>query len=64
VFQRRDGVLAVESIHPDVTPEELRAATGFAIEVDGRTPVTPAPTDRELAVLAEVDPDGVSGSEF
>jgi glutaconate CoA-transferase subunit B len=64
VFQRRDGVLEVESIHPDVTPEGLRAATGFAIEVDDGTPVTLVPTERELAALAEIDPDGVSGSEF
>jgi glutaconate CoA-transferase subunit B len=64
VFQRRDGRLAVESIHPGVTPEALRAATGFSIDVDDRTAVTPAPSDEELATLAEVDPDGVSGSEF
>jgi glutaconate CoA-transferase, subunit B len=64
VFQRRDGILEVESIHPGVTPEALRAATGFGIEVDGSTAVTPAPTEDELAALAEVDPTGVSGSEF
>jgi glutaconate CoA-transferase, subunit B len=64
VFRRRDGLLAVESIHPAVTPDSLRAATGFAIEVDGSTPVTPAPTENELAALAAVDPAGVSGSEF
>ncbi len=64
LFQRRDGMLVVESIHPGVTPGALRAATGFAIEVDGSTPVTPTPTDDELAALAEVDPTGVSGSEF
>ncbi|MGH2558152.1 MAG: CoA-transferase subunit beta [Thermomicrobiales bacterium] len=64
VFVRRDGQVVVESIHPDVTPEALRAATGFPIEVDETTPVTPPPSERELALLFEVDPGGVSASEF
>jgi glutaconate CoA-transferase subunit B len=64
VFVRREGRLVVESIHPGVTPEQLRAQTGFAIEVDASTPVTPAPTEAELAALAEVDPERVIESEF
>jgi glutaconate CoA-transferase subunit B len=64
IFQRRAGRLVVESIHPGVTPETLRAATGFAVEVDGRTPVTPAPTPEELNALAAVDPHLVAASEF
>ncbi len=64
VFVRREGRLVVESIHPGVTPEQLREQTGFAIEVDASTPVTPAPTEAELAALAEVDPERVIESEF
>ena len=64
MFQRRDGRLAVESVHPGVTPERLRDATGFAIDVGPETPTTPAPTSRELTLLAEIDPEQVSGSEF
>jgi glutaconate CoA-transferase subunit B len=64
VFTRRDGQLAVESIHPGVTPEALRAATGFTIEVDETTAMTPPPSERELALLFDVDPAGVSASEF
>lgn len=64
VFQRVDGRLQVESIHPGVSPETVRAATGFAISVDEATPVTPPPTAAELAALTRVDPDQVSGSEF
>ncbi len=64
VFVRRHGRLEVESIHPGVRPDELRTATGFPIEVDAATPRTPAPTARELALLAEIDPEGVAGSEF
>jgi glutaconate CoA-transferase subunit B len=64
VFVRRDGRLEVESIHPGVTPEHLREQTGFAVEVDDATPVTPAPTAAELAALAEIDPERVIESEF
>jgi glutaconate CoA-transferase, subunit B len=64
VFRRRDGRLAVESIHPGVTPETLREATGFPIDIDGQTPSTPPPTATELAALALIDPDGVAASEF
>jgi glutaconate CoA-transferase subunit B len=64
VFQRVDGRLQVESIHPGVSPDQLRNATGFAIEVDDSTKKTPSPTAEELAALQSVDPDSVSGSEF
>lgn len=64
VFVRRDGTLYVESLHPGVTPEMMREATGFPVEVGPETPETRPPTDRELAVLREIDPDGVVRSEF
>jgi glutaconate CoA-transferase subunit B len=64
VFARRDGRLAVETIHPGVAPDALRAATGFAIEVGPATPATPPPSERELALLAEIDPERVVETEF
>ncbi len=64
VFRRVDGRLEVESIHPGVLPEALVAATGFGIEVGPETPVTPPPTAQELALLADLDPEGVRRSEF
>lgn len=64
VFVRRDGQLAVESIHPGIEPDVLRAATGFPVEVDASTPVTPPPTEHELAALAALDPERVIESEF
>ena len=64
VFVRRDGRLEVESLHPGVTPEAFRDATGFAVEVGPETPLTPPPTALELAMLREIDPEGVGGSEF
>lgn len=64
VFRREDGHLRIESIHPGVTPEQVRAATGFAVDADAATPITAPPTEQELAALERVDPDRVSGSEF
>lgn len=64
VFARRDGWLVVESIHPGVRLDDLLAATGFPIEIGPTTPVTPPPTAQELALLAEIDPERVSASEF
>ncbi len=64
VFARRDGRLVVESLHSGVTPETVRAATGFPVEVGPETPVTPPPSERERAVLREIDPGQISASEF
>lgn len=64
LFARRAGRLVVESVHPGVAPDALRAATGFAITVGPETPVTPPPTAAELAALAAIDPAGVRVSEF
>ncbi len=50
--------LVVRSIHPGVTLEELRAETGFALELPRDLPTTPAPTDEELRLIREViDPE-------
>lgn len=65
LFERGDdGRLAVASIHPGVSPEEVQARTGFAVEVGPDTPITPAPTAAELALLAQIDPGSVRASEF
>lgn len=64
VFVRRDGRLQVESLHPGVTPQLMRDATGFPVGVGPATPVTSPPTIEELAALRAIDPDGVVRSEF
>jgi len=64
VFVRRDGLLQVESLHPGVTPEMMRDATGFPVDVGPETPETRPPSVEELAALREIDPDGVVRSEF
>ncbi len=64
VFRRVGERLAVETVHPGVSPDEVRSQTGFPVEVDARTPTTPPPTTEELAALAEIDPGRVRASEF
>jgi glutaconate CoA-transferase subunit B len=64
IFVRRGEWLEVESLHPGVTPETFREATGFAVEVGAETPTTPPPTVDELAALRMVDPEGIRSSEF
>jgi glutaconate CoA-transferase subunit B len=64
VFVRREGNLVVESIHPEVRPDEVAANTGFAVDVSENTPRTPPPTEQERELLARIDPGRVIESEF
>ena len=51
--------MQVRSLHPGATLEQVKKATGFALEVVDRLDETPAPTERELEILrTEVDPHG------
>lgn len=53
------------SLHPGVDFEQVRAATGFEIELAHDWRYTDTPTERELMVLREeVDPLGVRLIEF
>ncbi len=58
------GRLAVASLHPGVTPEEVCRQTGFAVTAGPETPVTPAPSATELELLQRIDPDNVRAAEF
>jgi glutaconate CoA-transferase, subunit B len=51
VFGFDAGALRLRSLHPGADLEAVRAATGFPVEGDPATPVTPAPTPAELDVL-------------
>jgi glutaconate CoA-transferase, subunit B len=48
-----DGNMQIRSIHEGVTPEQVREATGFEIDVPAETPVTAPPTAAELEILRE-----------
>lgn len=54
------GEIFVRSIHPGVTVEDVRANTGFAIDVQDDVEVTGVPTATELEILRrDVDPHGL-----
>ncbi|MFF5126306.1 CoA-transferase subunit beta [Streptomyces syringium] len=63
-FETPDRTMRVRSLHPGVTPAELRAATGFPLAVPGDVPRTREPTPRELRLIREVvDPAGLRARE-
>jgi glutaconate CoA-transferase subunit B len=52
--------MRVESLHPGVTVEDVRANTGFEMLFADPLPVTLEPTEQELHILrTEVDPEGL-----
>ena len=57
VFVKRDGRLALQSWHPDVSLDEVRERTGFDFDATGAVP-TRLPSGREAAALRSLDPDG------
>ena len=52
----RETMLA--SYHPHSSVDEVRANTNWELRVSSDVMMTPAPTDDELAVIREIDPQG------
>jgi glutaconate CoA-transferase, subunit B len=49
--------MQVVTLHPGVSPDLVRARTGFELEIPDPAPITPTPTREELSILRErVDP--------
>ena len=61
VFRRDNGQLALESIHPYTTFDEVAENTEFAIEP---APMTAEPTEDELSLLREFDVESIREIEF
>lgn len=64
VFALQNGEITIESLHSWVKPEEVIQNTGFPVQVDANTPITPPPTEEELKALYALDPDNVRLMEF
>jgi acyl CoA:acetate/3-ketoacid CoA transferase beta subunit len=59
-----DGRLRLASVHPGVTVDQVREATGFELVVDGEVPETRLPTAAELQIIREVlDPRNLRDEE-
>jgi glutaconate CoA-transferase subunit B len=48
--------LRLRSLHPGVSAAQVQEATGFPIDIPADVALTPAPTAKELALLAQLDP--------
>ena len=53
-FEKDVGLLALDTIHPTYTLDDIRENTGFDLRVSGPVAATPAPTFEELDVLRRV----------
>lgn len=59
-----DDTVRLLSVHPGVTVDEAREATGFELATDGDVPVTREPTTEELVLIREVlDPKSLRHRE-
>ncbi|MFK4595183.1 CoA-transferase subunit beta [Streptomyces pristinaespiralis] len=63
-FATPDRTMRLASLHPGVTVDEVRSATGFRLVIGGRVPYTRDPTEAELRLIREVlDPEGARERE-
>jgi acyl CoA:acetate/3-ketoacid CoA transferase beta subunit len=63
-FETPDHSMRIRSLHPGVSLDSVREATGFELVVPDDVPETRAPTDDDLRILREVlDPDGLRERE-
>ncbi|QNA86631.1 ketoacid CoA transferase [Sphingomonas sp. So64.6b] len=60
-FGGTDHAVRVVSLHPGVTLDQVRAATGFALETATEIATTPLPDEDELAIIARLDPHNIRG---
>jgi glutaconate CoA-transferase, subunit B len=56
-FEPTQGRMQVLSLNPGVSREQLQDNTGFRLEFSAHPGVTEPPTDQELKVLRELDPE-------
>jgi glutaconate CoA-transferase, subunit B len=58
VFDLSAGRVRAVTLHPGVTPDQVRQATGFSLAIDEGIPATTPPSADELAYIRSADPDG------
>ena len=55
-FNGPDHQARLVSLHPGISVEQVVENTGFAVHVESDTPVTAAPTQEQLDIIAQMDP--------
>ena len=56
-FDEKSKRMRLETLHPEVTVEEVKERTGFELLIPDKIPYTQPPTDEELQNLRALDPD-------
>ena len=64
VFDFPEGRARLRKVFPDVTPEEVEAATGFAYEVASDLETVASPSRELIELVRTIDPLGVRRGEF
>ncbi len=64
IFWRKGQRLQLESLHPEVSLEEVQERTGFKVKIASPVPITPPLTSEEKRHLEAVDPGRVRDLEF
>jgi acyl CoA:acetate/3-ketoacid CoA transferase beta subunit len=63
-FTTPDHSMRIRSVHPGVTVDEVREATGFELAVDDDVAESRLPTDEELRLIRDViDPKSLRDAE-
>ena len=57
-FDPKTKEMMLVSVHPGVTADAVKANTGWPLKVDVEPAQTPEPTEEELAMLKQFDPQG------
>lgn len=63
IFEFKNGILQLDSIHPHSSLEEIKENTDFEI-VYNEIKYTEAPTTKELSILKRIDPSDYRSKEF
>ena len=58
-FNSADHRMRLVSTHPGVSVDDVIAATGFGLAIDGNVGHTPLPTAEQLEVINRLDPKGL-----
>jgi glutaconate CoA-transferase subunit B len=56
-FDEKTRRMRLEALHPGATAEEVKDRTGFDLIIPDKIRYTDPPTEKELAILRELDPD-------
>ncbi|MGC6472053.1 MAG: CoA-transferase subunit beta [Parvibaculales bacterium] len=63
-FSGDNHAIAIKSLHPGVTAEEVQDNTGFDLVIPDAIPETTAPTQEQLDIINELDPHNLRATVF